>query len=127
MKLSIWLAALMLASAPVMLAHHSFAADYASASISLHGTIVRFDWTNPHTRIYLNVVDANGMLTKWECEGSAPGGLVSNGWIRTSLKPGDLVTIEGFPAKNHSNVCKARTVKLADGRRLIMGSPAASN
>jgi len=127
MKLSIWVAALMLAPAPPILAHHSFAAEYSSTPITLRGRIVRFDWTNPHTRIYLNVMDANGAVTKWECEGSAPGGLVSNGWDRTSLKPGDPVTIEGFPAKDHSNVCKARTVKLANGRRLIMGSPGESN
>jgi hypothetical protein len=116
-----WLAALMLAPAPLMLAHHSFAAEYGSKPITLRGTIVRFVWMNPHTRIYLDVTDANGAVTKWECEGSAPGGLLSNGWSRGSLKPGDRVTIEGFPARDRPNICKVRAVKLANGRRLIMG------
>jgi hypothetical protein len=44
---------------------------------------------NPHTRIYIDVTNANGVATKWECEGNAPGGLVSKGWSRGSLKPGD--------------------------------------
>ncbi len=121
MRLLASLAALMLAPAPVILAHHSFAAEYGSKLITLSGKITRFDWINPHTRIYLEVTGASGVVTKWECEGNAPGGLQSNGWSRESLKPGDQVTIEGFPAKDHPNVCKARAVKLTDGRRLIMG------
>ena len=103
-----------------MLAHHSFAAEYGSKPITLNGTIVRFVWMNPHTRIYLDVTDAGGAVTKWECEGNAPGGLLSHGWSRESLRPGDHVTIEGFPAKDHSNICKARAVTLAGGGRLIM-------
>jgi hypothetical protein len=118
--LSISLAALMLAPAPAMFAHHSFAAEYGSKPIALSGTITRFVWMNPHTRIYLDVSDASGLVARWECEGSAPGGLLSNGWNKESLKPGDHVTIEAFPAKDHPNICKARAVKLADGTRLIM-------
>jgi hypothetical protein len=119
MKLLAWLAVLMLQPAPI-LAHHSLAAEYGSNPIRLNGTIVKFVWMNPHTRIYLDVTGANGVVTKWECEGSAPGGLQSHGWSRESLRPGDPVTIEGFPAKDHSNICKTRAVRLADGTRLIM-------
>ncbi len=108
----------------MMPAHHSFAADYTSKSITLNGTISRFVWMNPHTRIYFDVPDRNGdpggAVTKWECEGSAPGGLLSRGWNKGSLKPGDRVTIEGFPARAQANACKTRAVKLADGTRLVM-------
>src|SRR5271154_3200743 len=114
-RLSIWLAAVTLAPAPLAFAHHSFAAEYASKPITLTGTITRFVWMNPHTRVYLDVTDARGAVTKWECEGSAPGGLLSNGWSKGSLKPGDPVTVEGFPAKDLPNVCKVRAVKLANG------------
>jgi hypothetical protein len=106
--------------AVLMLVHHSFAADYGSKLITLNGTITRFVWTNPHTRIFLDATSAKGEAAKWECEGSAPGGLLSHGWSRDSLRPGDPVSIECFPAKDHSNVCKARAVKLADGRLLTM-------
>jgi hypothetical protein len=119
-KVSILLVALMLAPAPPMFGHHSFAAEYGSKPITLKGTIVRFVWMNPHTRIYLDVTSRSGAVAKWECEGSAPGGLLSNGWSRESLRPGDRVTIEGFPAKDRPNACKTRAVKLADGRRLMM-------
>lgn len=113
----------MLVPVPPIRAHHSFAAEYRSTLITLNATITRFVWMNPHSRVYFDVTEADGRVAKWECEGSAPGGLVSNGWTRVSLKPGDHVLIEGFPAKNYPHVCKVRAVKLADGRRLIMGSP----
>jgi Family of unknown function (DUF6152) len=115
---------LLISLTALMLAHHSFAAEYGPTPITLTGKITRFVWMNPHTRIYLDATNASGdakaAVTKWECEGNAPGGLLSHGWSRDSLQPGDPVTIECFPAKDHSNVCKARAVKLADGRRLIM-------
>jgi hypothetical protein len=114
---------LLISLAALMLLHHSFAAEYGSTPITLNGTITRFVWINPHTRIYLDVpaTNANGAAAKWECEGNAPGGLLSHGWSRDSLRPGDRVTIECFPAKDHSNICKARAVNRADGSRLIMG------
>jgi len=124
-KLFILAAALLSACAPLLLAHHSFTAEYRSNLITLKGKIIRFVWMNPHTRIYLNVPDARGTVTRWECEGSAPGGLAHNGWDKDSLKPGDYVTIEGFPARDHLNVCKARAVTLANGRHLFMGSTGA--
>jgi hypothetical protein len=120
MKLLISLAALMFQFALLTPAHHSLAAEYSSNLITLNGTIIRFDWMNPHTRIYIDVSNAGGAAAKWECEGGAPGGLLSNGWSKGSLKPGDRVTIEGFPARDHLNICKARVVMLAGGGRLIM-------
>lgn len=122
MKLAILLAALALTPAPQMFAHHSFAAEYEARLITLHATVTRFVWMNPHTRLYFDVTDANGAVSHWEAEGSAPGGLLSNGWSKESLKPGDRVTIEAWPAKDRPHVCKARTVILAGGKRLIMGA-----
>jgi len=110
----------MLAPTPLMLGHHSFAAEYGSKPITLNGNITKFVWMNPHTRIYFDVTDASGAVVKWECEGSAPGGLLNNGWSKESLKPGDHVTIEAFLAKDHPNICKTRAGKLADGRHLAM-------
>ncbi len=127
MRLFLSLAALTFAAAPPIRAHHSFAAEYASTLIVLKATVVRFVWMNPHTRLDLDATGASGAVTKWECEGNAPGGLLSNGWTRGQLKPGDHVTIEAFPAKERPakdgpNICKVRAVTLDDGTRLIMGS-----
>lgn len=121
MKWSVCLAGLMLAIAPSILAHHSAAAEYEAAAITLNGTITKVEWMNPHVWIFMDVADASGAVTHWECEGGAPNGLLSKGWRKDSLKAGDRVTIEASRAKDRPDVCKVRSVKLADGRRLFMG------
>ncbi len=118
----LWLATVTVAAGPPLLAHHSAAAEYESKLLLLNGTITRVDWMNPHVWLYLDVKDTNGKVTNWSCEGGSPNGLLSNGWTKTSLKPGDRVKIEGGRAKDRADVCKVKAVTLPDGRRLVMGS-----
>lgn len=116
------LIALLMAALP-MAAHHSAAAEYESRVTTITGTVTRFEWVNPHTWIYLDVKDAAGSVIHMKVEGSAPNGLLSNGWTRDSIQPGDRITIEGNPAKGRADGFKARAVTLANGRRLVMGLP----
>ena len=105
------------------LAHHSFAAEYDSAkSVSLTGTVTKVEWMNPHARFYIDVKDESGKVTNFELELGSPNGLMRRGWTRNSMKPGDVVTVQGSMAKDGSNLANARTVKLADGRNLFAGS-----
>jgi Family of unknown function (DUF6152) len=120
---AVWVLGLMLAAAPLLEAHHSAVAEYGAKLLTLNAIITKFDWINPHTWLYFDVMGANGAVTKWEAEGSAPSGLLDNGWRKDSLKPGDRVTIECYPAKDRANLCKTRAVTLANGRRLVMGAP----
>ena len=111
-----------MAAAPVMLAHHSFAAEFDGAKrVTLKGTVTKVDWRNPHIYVYLNVKDEKG-LTEWACEGGPPNVLLRQGWTRTSVKEGDEVTIEGALAKDGSKRCNSRTVNLADGTKVFAGS-----
>jgi len=114
------LAILCFVALPVQ-AHHSAAAEYVAELSTWKGVITRFSWMNPHTWLYLDGVDAHGRTAHYECEGSSPNGLVSNGWTKTTLKPGDRVTIEGWRAKDRPDGCKVRAVVLADGTRMYMG------
>jgi Family of unknown function (DUF6152) len=112
----------LLASMPVF-AHHSFAAEYDRAkSVTLTGSVTKVEWMNPHARFYVDVKDDSGKVTNWEFELGSPNGLMRQGWTRNSLKEGDVVTIEGSLAKDGSNLANARTVKLADGRKVFAGS-----
>ena len=123
-KLAILIAcAGMLATAVPVFAHHSFAAEYdASKPVELHGTVTKMEWTNPHARIYLAVKDANGTVTEWNLELASPNVLSRNGWTRHSLKEGDVVTVSGSRAKDGNTMANARTVILADGKKVFAGS-----
>lgn len=115
-------AAVLLASGPV-LAHHSFAAEYdANKAVTLKGTVTKVEWMNPHARFYIDVKDANGQVQHWNLELASPNVLVRNGWTRRSLAVGDEVTVQGSQAKDGSNMANARVVTLADGKRVFAGS-----
>jgi hypothetical protein len=104
-------------------AHHSFAAEYDSDKpISVTGEVVRLDWTNPHARVSVDQKTEDGKIVHWDFELGPPTALMRRGWSRNSLKPGTIVTVNGFLAKDEPNVANARTVKLADGRQVFAGS-----
>lgn len=95
------LAALALAVSGAAHAHHSFAAFFdPSKTVTLKGTVTAFRFTNPHGTIVLAVTGADGKAHEWRAETNAPVVLVRRGWHRTILKPGDEVTIEGWPARD---------------------------
>jgi tRNA(Ile2) C34 agmatinyltransferase TiaS len=106
-----------------VLAHHSFAAEYDSNKpVTLHGTVSKVEWTNPHARFYVDVKDDSGKVTTWNLELASINVLVRNGWTRNSLKVGDEVTVTGSMAKDGTNLANARTVTLADGHKVFAGS-----
>ena len=104
-------------------AHHSFAAEYdRNKPVTLTGSVTRVEWINPHARFHMDVKDAGGKVASWEIELGSPAGLIRRGWTRNSLKIGEPVTVEGFLAKDGSNLANSSTVKLSDGRRVFAGS-----
>jgi len=106
------------------LAHHSFAAEFdATKPLTLAGIVTKLEWTNPHARFHVSVKDEGGATTTWDFELGSPNGLMRHGWSRNSLKPGDMVTVMGYPAKDGSKLVNARSVTLADGRKIFAGSP----
>jgi len=107
----------------VALAHHSFAAEYDSAKpVTLKGAVTKMEWMNPHARFYVDVKDEGGKVTNWEFELGSPNGLMRRGWTRNSLKPGDVIIVEGYLAKDGSKLANARNVTLTDGRKIFAGS-----
>ena len=107
-------------------AHHSFAAQYdGTRAITLTGTVVSVEWTNPHMHFSIDVKDAGGTATRWRFEGYPPNMLVRQGWKRdVTLKPGDVVTVFAWQARIEPNLAMSREVTFADGRKMTSGPPA---
>jgi hypothetical protein len=102
------------------LAHHSFAAEYdTKRPVELKGTVTGIDWVNPHAWIHMEVRDESGKVTPWDCELGSPNLLMRNGWRRDSIKPGDSIIVSGSAAKDGATMANARTVKMADGRKVF--------
>lgn len=115
-------AVVLLFTAARMPAHHAFAAEYdENKVVAVSGVVTRFEWTNPHALLYVDGKDAEGKAGSWKFEMGSPGGLEKRGWKKADLKKGDRITVDGYAAKDGSNVANARTVTLADGRKLFGG------
>jgi hypothetical protein len=100
-------------------AHHSFAAEFDSSKpITLKGVVTQIDWANPHVWFYINVKDDDGKVVRWGCEMGAPHQLQPRGWLRDTMKIGDVVTVVGSLARDGAKRANARTVTTADGKTL---------
>jgi len=123
-KLAVLAAVVGLAAAYPALAHHSFSAEFdGSKVIELKGAVTKIEWANPHVYFYMDVKDEKGATTNWGCETTSPGSLHRQGWTRDTLKVGDQVIVDGYPARDGSKLADARRVTLPDGRRIFGGTP----
>jgi hypothetical protein len=98
-------------------AHHSFATFDVSKQVTLVGTVKDFQWTNPHTWIYLTVLNNNN-VESWEIEGGPVVGLKRQGWSKDSIKVGDKVTVLIHPKRDGSHGGSFIQVTLPDGKTL---------
>jgi hypothetical protein len=105
-----------------LVAHHSFAAEYDNNKpIKFSGKVTKVEWLNPHIYVYVDATD-NGKTINYAVEGGAPNGLFRQGWRKDTLKLGDMISIEGFLAKDGSNTVNARTWVLPDGKKVFAGN-----
>ena len=116
-------AILMLAFGLPVLAHHSESAEYDTTKpVKVTGTISKVEWTNPHIWFYVDVKDESGKVTTWGFSGGPPGMLMRRGITRDVMKPGDVIKVEGFRAKDGSNNASGGNVTFANGRKVFAGA-----
>jgi len=102
-------------------AHHSFAVFFDdSRTIEISGSVTEFRFSNPHAIISLDVKNKDGVVA-WKAETNAVTLLKRRGWTKDSLKAGEVITVDGWPARDGANYMRMRTIKKADGT--VLGTP----
>lgn len=99
-------------------AHHGYAAYDETKTLSLKGTVTDYELANPHSTMSFDVKDENGKVENWVAEAGHIRLMQDEGWTRTTLKPGDVVTFFFHPAKNGSHAVDLVKVQLSDGHSL---------
>ncbi len=83
-------------------AHHSSSGFDDKKTITVKGTVTRYEWSNPHVYIYIQQLTEAGKI-EWQVEGSPPSILRRFGWSANTLHTGDSVTVTGSPSRNPGN------------------------
>ena len=109
-------------SAPIF-AHHGFAVEFEQNNpITMNGVVTKMEFMNPHIYFYVDVKGKDGKVVNWAFEGGPPNVIYRQGWRKDTLKPGDVVTVKGFRAKDGTHLAACTTVTLSDGREMSAGA-----
>ena len=101
-------------------AHHSFSMFDMKTTRTIAGTVKQFEWTNPHTWLWIMVPNDKGELEQWGIEGMSPNFLGRRGWSKNTLKPGDKISLDIHPLRNGEKGGTFLNVTLPDGKQLKM-------
>jgi len=99
-------------------AHHSTTMYNMASPTTVTGVVKRFEWTNPHAYIYLEVKGEDGKPVEWQIEMMSLNHLKGYGWSRSTVKEGDTISCTGGAAKSGSPAMLSSLVKLDDGRMI---------
>ena len=104
-------------------AHHAFASEFdANRPVSVSGTVVKVEWTNPHTWFHVDVLSDEGQVERWLFEGGGPAALIRRGFTKDFVKAGTEITVQGYLSKGTPRRANGRVMTYADGTELFVGS-----
>ena len=98
-------------------AHHSWPVSM-DRLVTVKGTVIEFAWANPHPMMTLEVQTNDGRTEKWMVGGPAIIRMTANGWTKTTVKPGDVITGIGYQFADGQKIVRLERVVLADGKEL---------
>lgn len=87
-------------TAGTALAHHSATMFDDKKTVTVQGVVKKFEYTNPHSWLLVDVTGKDGKVTTWGFEAEGPTTLQRAGIRPSDLKPGTKLTITGNPMKD---------------------------
>lgn len=103
--------------------HHAFASEFdINKPVSLRGAITKMEWTNPHAWLFMEAEDGDGNVQAWSVELVGINDLLRLGWGRDRVEVGDVISVEGFGARNGTNTANAASVTLTESGELLWES-----
>ena len=120
---AIFMAGIAIGAAAPVFAHHAFAAEFDSKKqVNFKGTVTKMEWINPHAWLHVDVKQPDGTVVNWAIEAGTPNVLYRRGFTKDSLMPGTVVVVDGYQAKDGSHRANGRSLTLANGQVLFLGS-----
>jgi Family of unknown function (DUF6152) len=98
-------------------AHHSWPIS-RDRLVTVKGTVIEFKWANPHPMMTLEVQANDGRTETWQIGGPAINRMEANGWTKTTVKPGDVITGIGYQFADGQKIVRLERVVLADGKEI---------
>lgn len=121
-----WVAlALMPVQVPLS-AHHAWPVNQQKL-VTVKGTVVDFEWGNPHPMITIEVQAENGKTDKWQIGGPAISRMEANGWTKTTVKAGDLITGIGYQFSDGQKIIRLERVILPNGKEMVVYGRSSAN
>jgi hypothetical protein len=106
-----------------VLAHHSFAMFDNTRSVTLHGKVTAYQWTNPHSYLEIDAEDGKGGTKHYTMEMTSPNMLHRGGWSSRTVKPGDMVTAVMSPLRDGQPGGLLLELTLPNGKKMLPGVP----
>ena len=107
----------LVSGAVALSAHHSWPISRGQL-VTVKGTVMEFAWENPHPMITLEVRTDDGKVEKWLVGGPAINRMEANGWTKTTVKPGDVITGIGYQFADGQKIIRLERVVFANGKAL---------
>jgi hypothetical protein len=104
-------------------AHHSFAMFDNTRSITLHGKVAEFQWTNPHAFLEIDAETGTGATKRYSLEMTSPNMMSRGGWTSRTVKPGDVVTVIVSPFRDGQPGGLLLVLTLPNGKKMLPGVP----
>ena len=104
-------------------AHHAFASEFdAKRPVKFTATVTKMEWINPHAWMHVEVKKPDGTVENWMIEAGSPNSLFRRGINKNTVKPGMVVIVDGYQARDGSRRANGRDVTRPEGRKLFLGS-----